>query len=159
MPPRTAVLEIGCGPGQLAQLLADRGVAKYLGFDFSREAIQMARKRCPSLEFQVADGLTTDSFKTADYEIVICTEVLEHVQADLELLSRIKPGSRCIMTVPNFPYVSHVRHFVSYSDVTARYGSLFSGLRVDWLLMNEQGAGFFLLDGIRTSHDVISKSL
>src|SRR4029077_12899170 len=42
------LLDIGCGPGQLAMFLQDRGLRKYVGLDFSTTAIRLARLLCPS---------------------------------------------------------------------------------------------------------------
>lgn len=152
IPLDASVLEIGCGTGQFAQLLSDRPVRRYVGFDFSQEAVRRAKARAPNLEFNVANALTTDLLRRSDYSIVVCTEVLEHIEADLEVVSRIRSGVRCLMTVPNFPYESHVRHFESAAQVSSRYGPFFSDLRVDWFLMNPEGDGFFLSDGVRNAY-------
>src|SRR5438067_3176677 len=42
-----SVLEIGCGPGQLAAFLLDQGVEQYTGLDFSPVAIEIARTNVP----------------------------------------------------------------------------------------------------------------
>lgn len=61
-PPR--VLEIGCGSGQLAELLHDRGVSGYCGLDFSPKRIAHARKRCPACRFEIADVFESDLLET-----------------------------------------------------------------------------------------------
>jgi len=143
-----AVLEIGCGTGQLAQLLQDQGIQHYTGFDFSRKAIELARKRLPNHDLRVDDARTTQLYREIDHDVVICTEVLEHIEADLAVLAALKPGVRVIATVPNFDFTSHVRFFDNVSQVIARYGSLFEGLDVV-TLWSSRTAKFFLLDGIR----------
>jgi 2-polyprenyl-3-methyl-5-hydroxy-6-metoxy-1,4-benzoquinol methylase len=148
-PETASVLEIGCGPGQLAAFLNDRGVAQYKGFDFSSQAIAMAKELVPSLEFHIADALTTDLLDDNDYDLVICTEVLEHIEADIEVLNRIRPGTRCIITVPNFPYPSHVRHFNNKIEVSDRYGKHFTSFRVNKFLKDPDKLCYFLLDGIK----------
>jgi len=148
--PRTAsVLEIGCGPGQLAAYLQERGVAKYVGFDFSPQAIKMAQERYPSLEFHVGNAFATDLLDSVDYDLVICTEVLEHIEEDLRVVRRVRPGVRCLLTVPSFPYFSHVRHFADKAAVGDRYGAMFAEFRVDEIPKNPAGDRFFLLDGVR----------
>ena len=151
IPKKASVLEIGCGPGQLAQFLADRGIGRYVGFDFSPRAIELAKQRGPALEFHVADALETPLLDACHYDTLICTEVLEHIEADLQVLVRIREGVRCLLTVPNFPYVSHVRHFCDADSVAARYGGYFHDFRVDTFWADAGCRCFFLLEGRRNS--------
>lgn len=152
IPRHARVLEIGCGPGQLAQFIADRCGCSYIGFDFSPAAIEMARQRNPSLTFHLANALDTELLKRDDYDFVICTEVMEHISADRQVLARIRPRVRCLVTVPSFPYVSHVRHFKSKGVVSARYGGLFTRHRIEqFRLVKGSDRCYFLLDGIRNA--------
>jgi len=144
-----SVLEVACGPGQLASLLADHGLGRYCGFDFSGKRIEQARVNRPDLEFLQADAFTTDLFDKVDYDCVVCTEFLEHVERDLEVIDRIRPGTRFYGTVPNFLYESHVRCFANVDEVAARYGSRFRDLRVDPFLGDAKGKTYFLLDGVK----------
>ncbi len=146
--PTNSILDIGCGSGQLAVLLKDQGVSKYHGFDFSPSRIAYAKTLCPVYTFSVEDAFATTLFADHDYDTVICTEFLEHVESDLDVIKRIRPGTRFFGTVPNFPYVSHVRHFQDPNEVSARYGAYFKNLRIDVLLANPKGKTFFLLEGI-----------
>ena len=79
-------------------------------------------------------------------------EVLEHIERDLEIVSQVRPGTRCLCTVPNFPYVSHVRHFTSKEEVVGRYGQYFEDFEVT-AIKGTSGPGiwFFLMDGIRAN--------
>src|SRR6476659_2189719 len=53
--PRTAV-DLGCGPGNLTALLAERWpAADVRGVDSSAEMIASARRDVPDLDFEVAD--------------------------------------------------------------------------------------------------------
>jgi hypothetical protein len=97
----------------------------------------------------VADARHTDLYRTRQYDAVVTTEFLEHVEADLEILSRIPTGVRVLGTVPNFPFVSHVRHFKDVDSVEERYAPSFRSLRVDTFLGNASGKMSFLLDGMR----------
>ena len=122
------VLEIGCGTGQLAELLVDHGLTNYLGFDFSRQRIAAARGRT-SLRFEVADAFDTDLYEEP-YDTVVCTEFLEHVDRDLDVLRSIRSGVRFVGTVPSYSSIAHVRHFPSAAVVIERYSALFEDLRV-----------------------------
>lgn len=143
-----SILEIGCGPGQLACLIRDKGIKKYHGFDFSSKRVMQAEKVCPEFTFSEQDAFKTDLFTTYDYSAVICTEFLEHVESDIEVLSRIRSGAKFYGTVPNFPYESHVRHFNDEGEVLYRYDKCFKHLRVDAFLADDRGKTFYLLEGV-----------
>jgi SAM-dependent methyltransferase len=147
---RAGVLEVGCGAGQLATLLRDQGLTRYVGFDLSPEAIAIARTMIPEGNFLVANAFETDVFATATYDTLLCTEVLEHITDDLDLIRRWPSGVRCICSVPDFPGKAHVRHFDNAAEVIARYGELFGDLRVTThIRASERPGRFFLLDGVR----------
>lgn len=142
-----SILEIACGSGQLASLIQDKAACKYIGFDFSQTRVEFARKAYPSLSFLQQDAFQTDLFTTCDYDTVVCTEFLEHVEEDTVVLNKIRKGSRFYGTVPNFGFTSHVRHFDNQDEVRSRYASYFRDLRVDKFLADVKGKAFYLLDG------------
>lgn len=145
-----SVLEIGCGPGQLAAAIYDAHlIREYHGFDFSEPRVLQARRACPAFSFAVADAYTTDIFDTFRYDTAIATEFLEHVAGDLEILAKLPSGTRFLGTVPNFPYVSHVRHFSDDRDVLDRYQQVLQSCSVSSFLENDQGKTFFLIEGVR----------
>lgn len=144
------VLEIGCGSGQLAALLHDQGIVDYVGFDFSPAAVQLARRAVPYGVFFVSDARTSELVTNGDYDWVVCTEVLEHIVDDLAVLQRIPTGKKCIATVPNFPYRSHVRHFSSGDEVADRYAALFEEFDVMTLRGQRENQLYFLFEGVRT---------
>ena len=144
------VLDIGCGPGQLACLLRDRGIAEYHGFDFSPKRVEQAQKVCPEYRFTIEDAFATDLFTTFVYDSVVCTEFLEHVERDLEVLQRIASGTRVLATVPNFPGGAHVRYFRDADEVHARYHAAFRDFTVDTFIANPAGKTFYLLEGTKT---------
>jgi len=65
------------------------------------------------------------------------------------VLGRLKPGTRFIGTVPNFPFVSHVRHFRSAGEVVSRYGPLFDDFSAFGVPLDRQGKTIFILQGVR----------
>lgn len=145
-----SVLEIGCGGGQFAALIRDKGITKYLGFDFSPSLIALAKKACPDFNFVIADALKTDLFYTYDYDTVVTTEFLEHIERDLEVIEKIRKGTHFYGSVPNFPWISHVRHFNTVQEVYDRYAEYFHSFRVDAFFSNHDDAKvFYLLEGVK----------
>jgi SAM-dependent methyltransferase len=142
-----SVLDVGCGPGQLATVLRDTGLKKYHGLDFSAKRIAWAKRICPQFTFTVEDAFESELFNELDYDTVVCTEFLEHIELDLEVISRIRCGTRFIGTVPNFAYSSHVRHFENVEQVKIRYQPFFDRLTVSEFFANDHGKVFFFLDG------------
>jgi ubiquinone/menaquinone biosynthesis C-methylase UbiE len=81
------VLDLGCGEGDFAAAAAKAG-ADVLGVDVAAEAIGRARARHPDLRFeQVDDTLPADD---ATFDLVWCSEVLEHVLDTARLLSEAR---------------------------------------------------------------------
>lgn len=143
------ILDIGCGPGQMAALLYDKKIPQYLGLDFSSARIEQARKVCPEYDYKIVDIFNTDLLEKEDYDCVLVMEFLEHVESDLEVIERIKSDTRVIATVPNFAYTGHVRYFDSLKEVLERYQTYFKSLSVEEHIADINEKKYFLLDGIR----------
>src|SRR5680860_1353880 len=79
----TSVLDIGCGPGQVARFLADKGLTHYHGIDLSPTAIKLAEALCPDFSFRVASALDDDGCLREPYDTAISLEFLEHVVEDI----------------------------------------------------------------------------
>ncbi len=144
------VLDIGCGPGQFAHALFDADLVEaYHGVDLSRVGVERAQRNVPAFTFEHCDIFASKALETQRYDTLVTTEFLEHVERELDVLERIPAGTRVIATVPNFPYVSHVRHFADVAAVQARYGRFFEGLTVDPIRKTERGNILFLMEGVR----------
>ncbi|MEJ7636570.1 MAG: class I SAM-dependent methyltransferase [Singulisphaera sp.] len=150
------ILEIGCGPGQLAALLGEQGVTGYVGLDFSPQAIAMARENVLGARFVVGDARSPRVHDEVEHDSVICTEVLEDLGDDLRVVSGFRPGKRCFCSVPSFTDPSHVRHFRDAAEVVARYGPFFRDLDVASFASPRSDPharyDFFLFDGVRNDH-------
>ncbi len=136
------ILEVGCGPAQFARFLQDRGYAHYQGIDFSETAIEIARTMT-DLPVRVADAFSPDVLQS-EYDVVVCTEVLEHIQRDQELVQLIRPGTFCFLSVPNFEDPSHVRFFRSEYAVRSRYFRFIDISSIHFI------NGIYLITGVRS---------
>ncbi len=140
------ILDLGCGPGQFALLLADKGITQYCGLDFSDAAIQAARALCPAFQFRTADICQAGVLESLEYDCCLALEFLEHVEDDTGVLRRLRRGCRFYATVPNFPDAAHVRHFSTVQEIESRYGEYFSEYHVDVHRANPEGLMFFLIE-------------
>ena len=98
-----SVADAGVGPGiALKELLRGSHPAHIVGFDYSRAALETARQMLPSGRFEHR-GIYDEPYE--QFDVVICTEVLEHLErpADaLNLLVRmLRPGGCLLLTVPD----------------------------------------------------------
>lgn len=126
-----AILDLGCGPGQFALAVAELPPdVRYLGVDFSAVAIERAKALLPDFGFSELTLPVADYGRFAPFDCVVCTEVLEHVDADLAILEAIAPGILTIFSVPNFDSFGHVRVFDSAEEVRARYAHFFDNLEI-----------------------------
>jgi glycosyltransferase involved in cell wall biosynthesis len=120
------VVDLGCGPGQLMERLFDLGISRYIGYDFSRVACELAQaivereKRNALILHQDLYELTS----LPDADVYVAVEVMEHLTNDMSVVNLIPAGKKVIITVPNFLGGSHVRKFDTEEEVIARYGSV-----------------------------------
>jgi SAM-dependent methyltransferase len=148
------VLEIGCGTGQLAALLLDQGVVDYVGLDFSAKAIEIAERAAPRGRFLVDDARHSRAYGEVPCDVLICTEVLEHIEDDLGVVTKFPPGTRCIFSVPSYESAGHVRHFATSDAVSDRYGPYFTLLGVaTFPTAGSESQRIFLADGSRNDNE------
>lgn len=102
------VLDIGCGPGSMAQALAGRG-CQVDGIDTSEEAIELASKWCSRAICADLDIANLSELSGGQkYEVIVAADVLEHLK-DPESVARqfqnlLEPSGIVIVSIPN---VSH----------------------------------------------------
>jgi 2-polyprenyl-3-methyl-5-hydroxy-6-metoxy-1,4-benzoquinol methylase len=107
--PSGRVLDVGCAQGTLGLMLGERGLRVDL-LDIRPENIAYARARYEHgpVEFHVGVlGETCPPVR--DYDVVVCTEVIEHVAVPSQFLAQLKakvrPGGSLCMTTPNGDYL------------------------------------------------------
>lgn len=114
------ILEVGCGTGQFADMLREKGFNNYKGFDFSKGAILECEKK--NLNCVVEDALKKETYNS-EYHTVIALEVFEHTD-DIKIIENVRKATqsvKLVITVPDFDDNSHVRFFNSMSQVITRY--------------------------------------
>lgn len=78
-PEASSVVDVGCGPGMLLARLYDLGVTVH-GIEGSRHCVEFARKDIqPTIDLNNIMG--HPGFTPDQYDLVICTEVAEHLDA------------------------------------------------------------------------------
>jgi 2-polyprenyl-3-methyl-5-hydroxy-6-metoxy-1,4-benzoquinol methylase len=101
------VLDFGTGEGFFLQRLLEGGARprSVLGIDLREDALRQARRRCPSCEFEQVDLLTWEH-TPASFDLVIASEVLEHLEDPGRYLKKLVELSRghLLLTVPFEPW-------------------------------------------------------
>ena len=155
------VLDIGCGPGKVAQAMAAKG-ADVVGLDFSSTVLQSAAQRGVRVVQHDID-LSDLPFRAQTFDIVVFTQTIEHLfeyrHAVREAHRVLKDGGTLILSIPNiahwrfrlwlllgrFPYIEdtqthsqHIRFFTVRDtrelcrDSGFRVGRLQGSSAVDW---------------------------
>ncbi len=79
------VLELGCGDGWDADDILQR-VQSYVGLDYSKELIKLAKKRLPAADFRLVDVQNYDYPEQA-YDVVFAFDLILHIDKEsLKLL-------------------------------------------------------------------------
>lgn len=96
--------EVGCGQGYNIQLLSSIKKADCTGSDISKEALSLAKKRNPEINFFKA-SIYSLPFPNNSFDLVVASEVLEHLESPQKGLLEIKRITKkyCLLTVPNEP--------------------------------------------------------
>lgn len=109
------VLELGCGMGIMANMIAGKIKTKFLGVDLCEPFIAAARKNfsTPNLSFEVMDFNKAEDFLHRKFDYIIGNGILHHLYHNLDsalvnIRKLLKPGGKMIFLEPNIynPYVS-----------------------------------------------------
>lgn len=123
-------LDVGCGGGGLLAWLSERGEA--WGMDVSEDALAICRDK----GLNVQRGALPDDvpFEEGKFDVVVASDVIEHVEDDRSALARLvsltRPGGVLVFTVPAYEWMwsrhdeAH-GHFRRYTR--RRFLALFEG--------------------------------
>lgn len=106
------VLDAGCGVGNFFSALTER-IELGVGIDLSPVNIADARQRFAqhrNIRFLQADlDEQADVLRNERFDTVVCLDVLEHIEDDLSLLTRltqiVEPGGHVLVKVPACPWL------------------------------------------------------
>jgi trans-aconitate 2-methyltransferase len=107
------VVDLGCGPGHLTRLLAERWPeARVEGLDSSPEMVERARATVPGLEFAIGDLRAWVSEPGEPVDVLVSNATLQWLPGHLDLLpglvAAVAPGGWLAFQVPgNFGEPSH----------------------------------------------------
>ena len=111
---RGTVLDLGCGNGSLSHELSKLGFEVH-GIDRSESGIQIAREAFPQVQFLLGDvekDLSPDPFRAESFDVVVSTEVVEHLYHPRRLIQNafrlLKPSGHFIVSTPYHGYVKNV---------------------------------------------------
>lgn len=104
-----AVLDAGCGSGEMSLLAAERA-ARVVAFDGSAQMIEIARERAraagrDNISFDVANLADIDRFGQGAFDLVMSSSVLEYQDDVASTLAAhvamLKPGGVLLVSLPN----------------------------------------------------------
>ncbi len=100
----TNVLDVGCGAAPGLRYLADRGIPA-VGVDVSAAALVAAQQLLPTAQLVRCDLERGLPFAAQQFDIVLMSEIVEHVAKLRLLLAELKavmrPGGALVLTTPN----------------------------------------------------------
>lgn len=110
--PIDSLLDAGCGEGEAIARLAGDLPRVVSGFDVNPASVAYARSRHPQADLRVAD-IYAPGFGAKSHDLVICCEVLEHLQEPLRAVEALQKIARrgVIFSVPHEPYF-RIKSFV-----------------------------------------------
>jgi SAM-dependent methyltransferase len=101
-PEKARLLDLGCGPGNMLDLLAQEG--SVYGSDFSADALRFCRSRQHLRVFRA--DFHRLPLRPASFDLVTCIDVIEHLSDDrralAELYAAVRPGGHLVVSVPAF---------------------------------------------------------
>lgn len=135
------VLDVGCGQGSLlTELSAEFPHIKPHGCDISPIAVELARRKIPNGQFWVLD-ITREQL-AQKFDLVVCSEVLEHIPDDVAVLKNLADmtGKYLLLSAPQgrmrrfeAEEVGHVRNYAPSELLQKTEQSGFKALKVlEW---------------------------
>ena len=125
--PNKLVMEIGCGTGKNAFILAKKTGMNVLGTDLCVPFIDEAKKNYPltNLRYDILDFNKAEEFKGEKFDYIIGNGILHHLYYHLDeafanMLHLLKDGGKIIFLEPNIynPYVYLIFSYAALRKAT-----------------------------------------
>jgi len=99
------VLDAGCGTGYGSLILAEAGASSVTGIDLADEAVSAASERLGDRGSVVQGDLRELPFEDDSFDLVVCFEVIEHVEAGAAVVAEfrrvLRPDGVLLVSSPN----------------------------------------------------------
>jgi SAM-dependent methyltransferase len=113
------VLDVGCAQPFLLHAILKRHRVAIYGSDLSSEVIAQNQRMLPEAQFETFDLASSRYPNAKTFDLVICSEVIEHIRDWKTALANVAAMARryLLVTVPSghvYPidqYIGHFRHF------------------------------------------------
>ena len=172
LPRDATILEVGCGDGAFTKDLAEYS-SDITALDISAHQIQLNARAYPDLRFLQHDVSERLPFDEGTFEVIWCSEVLEHLFdpgfALREMFRVMAPGGKLLVTVPYHglfknvmialfkwdehfaPTHPHVRFFTRNTLARAAANAGFAVTRTRTCGMNKPGRDWLIATNILLS--------
>jgi SAM-dependent methyltransferase len=124
------ILDLGCGAGELGNLLLDLGCQSYTGIEASSKMVGLAQKILVSDKAMVIHAdIKNYTYPTDQYHLIVSRLTLHYIENLQELFSKLHPalkqGGRFVFSVEHPVLTSH-------NESSDKYG----GKRSNWIVDN-----------------------
>lgn len=111
IPKYAQVLELGCGSGEMSQMMKETCQAQIFGVEKDPQAAWQAKRHCDYVFTEDLDNEhSLDALQFEKFDAITLVDVLEHLQHPESLLERLKPlmmdESTILLSVPNVAHAS-----------------------------------------------------
>lgn len=123
--PKTRILEIGCGTGEVSYRMACKSPAHVVGMDLCVPFIEEAKKKyqLPNLQYEVMDFNNPGSFPDGQFDYIVGNGILHHLYGNLDgafanMRRLLKEHGKILFLEPNI-YNPYVYFIFSYPRLRA----------------------------------------
>ncbi len=150
---KSRVLDVGCGVGAISLHMANNGTS-VVGVDISENAISAAREDAERFGLDNATflaGNATDLEFDEEFDVVVCFDVLEHIEDDHLLLRNfnrfLRPDGKLLLRAPSDTAPMHkLRLFLRQHDGFDRQAGHLRRYSIDSIESLLETAGFRLFE-------------
>jgi len=93
------IVDLGCGDGKLLNALYQKGLlngfSEIIGVDISSDRIERLKKELPFVKGVISDASSVKGCVSSFFDLIICSQVIEHVRNDESLIIEIYRLLKC----------------------------------------------------------------